>query len=140
MHQGVALLAHLLLEFIAVVGGDHQRGQRHTPLGVDRRHRIDAIAAVVQVIVGDQQVGVGAVGRHLTRQVLFAQGSYHLAPPLLQQGAHPRTDRRVVIQHPDACTLQAFAQRLTEVRLHRSLRCPLALRYANGKHRALAGH
>ncbi|MNE64490.1 hypothetical protein D3C80_1599060 [compost metagenome] len=112
MQQRVAPLAHLLLEFVAVVGCDHQCRQRRSTLGIDRRHRIDTRAPAVQVVVGNQHIGHGRIDRHLPGQVLLAQGDDHFTAPLLQQRGHGRADGLVVIQHPDPRPHQSLTQRL----------------------------
>ena len=111
MHQGVAKQAHLLLELIAVIGGDHQHRYGPVAAGVDRRYRLDAGAVMVQVIIGDQQVDPRPWQGDLTLQVRFTGRRGDLAAPLFEQAAHAGADRPVVIQHPDPRILQRLQLR-----------------------------
>ncbi|MNP29646.1 hypothetical protein D3C76_1226800 [compost metagenome] len=138
VHQGVAQLADLLLELVAVVGGDHHRRQGLGAAGIDPRHGVDAIAVVVQVVVGDQQVGLGMVVVHLARQVLLRQRGDHPATPPLQQGAHAGANRRIVIQHPHPRPAQAFEHRLADRQARLGLWRGGAQRHFDREYRAFA--
>src|SRR5690606_2155572 len=70
VHQHVPQLPYLLLQFVAVVGGNQQYRQRHGPADVDRRGNIHPIGPIVQVVVGEQQVRCSAEAIHLTGQVI----------------------------------------------------------------------
>lgn len=71
VHQGVPQLADLLLELVAVVGGDHHRRDRAGAPGVDAGHGVDAVLVVIEVVIGNQQIRLGMVVVHLPRQVFF---------------------------------------------------------------------
>ncbi|MNO77792.1 hypothetical protein D3C76_689120 [compost metagenome] len=138
VHQGMPQFADLLLELVAVIGGDHHGRDRAGAAGVDPRDGIDAVLVVVQVIVGNQQVGSGMVVVHLPRQVIFRQRRHHPAAPSLQQRTHAGANGRIVVQHPDPRPAQPFEHRFAHRQARQWLGRGGADRHLHCEHRAPA--
>src|SRR3546814_13796233 len=68
VHQDVAAFADLLLEFVAVVGGDHHGRDRRGPAGVDPGDGVDAVLLVVQVL----EIGRASCRERVCQYVLYS--------------------------------------------------------------------